>query len=202
MSTFAVSEQRQVDGTPYVRVARDGEPSRRELSSPAEFIGDVVNEIAPESRLAAAVLRQATVDLRRFRDSKEAAGCEMYWDARRWFISNDTKWPYSFTNVCCSLGLSPEGVRDEVFADTRFGWVAHSGTCRLRHSNAAGGLALASLFISPQRCSPTPTVMKTQPRSKILMEAWRRLMRQRAATNSWANAKRQFSAQRERNRRR
>ena len=146
MSTFAVSEQRQVDGTSYVRVARDREPSRRALSSAAEFIGDVVNQIAPEMRLAAAVLRQATVDLRRFRDSKEAARCEMYWDASRWFILNDTKWPYSFTNVCCSLGLSPEGVRNEVFADARFVWVAHSGTCRLRHSNAAGGLALTSLF--------------------------------------------------------
>lgn len=174
MFTFTVSEQREVDGTPYARVARDREPSRRELSSPAEFIGDVVNEIAPERGLAAAVLRQATVDLRRFRESKEAAGREMYWDAHSWFISNDTKWPYSFTNVCCSLGLSPEEVRDEVFADASFGWVAHSG--RVAFATAA----LASLFVSPQRCSRTPTVMKTQPRLKILMEAWRRLLRRRA----------------------
>jgi hypothetical protein len=121
MITFAISEQREVDGTPYVRVARDREQSRRELSSPAEFIGDVVNQIAPERGLAAAVLRQATVDLQRFRESKKAAGREMYSDARSWFISNDTEWPCSFTNVCRSLGLSPEEVRYEVFADARSG---------------------------------------------------------------------------------
>jgi hypothetical protein len=127
MFTFTVSEQRQVDGTPYARVARDREPSRRKLSSPAEFIGDIENEIAPERRLGAAVLRHATVDLRRFRESKDGLGHEMYWDARSWFISNDTKWPYSFSNVCCSLGLSPEEARDEVFADAYSAWVAHSG---------------------------------------------------------------------------
>jgi hypothetical protein len=69
-----------------MRVTTDREPSRRELVKPAECIGDVVNQIAPEQRLAAAVLGQITVGLRRFRESKEAAGREMYWDARRWFI--------------------------------------------------------------------------------------------------------------------
>ena len=180
MSTFAVSEQRQVDGTSYVRVARDREPSRRALSSAAEFIGDVVNQIAPERRLAAPVLRQATVDLRRFRDSKEAAGCEMYWEARRWFISNDTKWPYSFTNVCRSLGLSPEGVRNEVFADARFVWVAHSGTCRLRHSNAAGGLALTSLFCLAAAVLSHSQSYENATSLEDLEEAWRRLMWRRA----------------------
>src|SRR5215472_15501827 len=89
-------------------------------------MGAVVNQTAPEQRLAAAVLGQTTVGLRRLRDSKEAAGGEMYWDARRWFTVNDAEWPYSFMNVCRSLGLSPEGVRDELFADGNFGWVAHS----------------------------------------------------------------------------
>jgi hypothetical protein len=180
MSTFAVSEQREVDGTSYVRVARDREPSRRELSSAAEFIGDVVNQIAPERMLAAAVLRQATVDLRRFRDSKEAAGCEIYWDARSWFISNDTEWPYSFTNVCRSLGLSLEGVRDEVFADARFGLGGYSGRVAFATVTQLVGSLSRLFFVSPQRCSRTPTVMKTQPRSKILMEAWRWLMWRRA----------------------
>lgn len=101
-------------------ITTDRQPSRRELIRPAEFIGDVVNQIAPERRLAAAVLRQATVGLRRFQESKEVAGRKMYWDARRWFISNDAEWPYSFMNVFCWLGLSPEGVRAEVFAAEHF----------------------------------------------------------------------------------
>jgi hypothetical protein len=87
MITSAISERRVVGGASYMRVTTDREPSRRELIKPAECIGDVVNQIAPEQRLAAAVLGQITVGLRRFRESKEAAGREMYWDARRWFIS-------------------------------------------------------------------------------------------------------------------
>jgi hypothetical protein len=127
MITSAISERREVGGAPYMRITTDRQPSRRELIRPAEFIGDVVNQIAPERRLAAAVLRQATVGLRRFQESKEAAGRNMYWDARRWFISNDAEWPYSFMNVCRSLGLSSEGVRAEVFAAGHFAWVAYSG---------------------------------------------------------------------------
>ena len=69
-----------------MRVTTDREPSRRELIKPAEFIGHVVNQIAPEQRLAAAALGQITVGLRRFRESKEAAGREMYWDGRGWCI--------------------------------------------------------------------------------------------------------------------
>jgi len=126
MVTSAISERRVVGGAPYMRVTTDREPLRRELIKPAGFISDVVNQIAPEQRLVAAVLGQTTVGLRGFRESKEADGREMYWDARRWFISNDAERPYSFMKVCRSLGLSPEGVRDELFADGNFGWVAHS----------------------------------------------------------------------------
>jgi hypothetical protein len=28
-----------------------------------------------------------------------------------WFRSDDTRWPYSFVNVCDGLGLSPGAVR-------------------------------------------------------------------------------------------
>ena len=158
MITSAISERRVVGGAAYTRVTTDREPSRRELIKPAEFIGDVVNQTAPEQRLAAAVLGQTTVGLRRFRESKEAPGREMYSDARRWFISNDAEWPYSFMNVCRSLGLSPEGVRDELFADGNFGWVPHServafaavtqlvgSLLRLFLSRRSGALALPQL---------------------------------------------------------
>jgi hypothetical protein len=93
-----------------------------------EFAGASVkvNSTEPERALAAGVLRQATSDLRRFRASEDAVGREMYWDARSWFVSNDTDWPYSFLNVCESLGISPENIRDEVFAGARSGWLSHS----------------------------------------------------------------------------
>jgi hypothetical protein len=180
MITSAISERRKVDGGSYARVGTNRKQSRCELSSPAEFIGDVVNQIAPERGLPAAVLRQATLGLQRFRQSKEADRREMYWDARRWFISSDAEWPYSFMKACCSLGRSPEGGARRSIRGRALWLGCPFRTCRLRQSNAAGGLALASLLVSPQRCSRAPRVMKTQPRSKILMEPWRRLMRRRA----------------------
>jgi hypothetical protein len=146
MITSAISERREVDGGSYARVETNREPSRCELSSPAEFVGDVVNQIAPERGLAAAVLRQVTVGLRRFRQSKEADRREMYWDARRWFISSDAEWLYSFMNAC-SLGRSPEGRRDEVFADARFGWVAHSEPVAFATVTHLGG-SLSHRFLS------------------------------------------------------
>jgi hypothetical protein len=71
----------------------------------------------PERVLAVGVLRQATADLRRFRDSKDAIGREMYADAYSWFAAIDSEWPYSFYNVCRVLGLSAAAVLDEVFVD-------------------------------------------------------------------------------------
>jgi hypothetical protein len=147
MSTFAVSEQRKVDGTPYARVARYREPSRRELSSPAEFISDVVSQIAPGHG-----------------GSAEVSGIERSCGARdvlgraQVFISNGAEWPHSFMNVCRSLWLTPEEVRHEVFADARFGWGGYSGHVafatvtqlvgsfsRLFLSRRSGALALPQL---------------------------------------------------------
>ena len=82
--------------------------------------------IERERALAGGVLRQAASDLRRFRASEDAGGREIFRDARSWFNSNDTAWPYSFLNVCQSLGISPEDIRAEVFADVGAGWLSHA----------------------------------------------------------------------------
>jgi hypothetical protein len=142
--TLAIPEPRELSGAPSVRVARDREPNNR-----AEFIGGSGDSdpIAPERALAAGVLRQAAADLRRFRESKDTVGREMYLDARSWFISNDTEWPYSFSNVCQALGLSAEEVRDKVFADARSGWVSHSGRVALATAMQLVG-SLSSLFLA------------------------------------------------------
>jgi hypothetical protein len=140
--TFALPEQPELNGTPYVRVASD-----RELTRSEDFTSDVSEPVAPERALAAGVLRQAASDLRRFRKAQGAVGRELYLDARSWFIANDTEWPYSFTNVCRLLGLSPEGVRDEVFADARSGWISHSGRVALATATQLVG-SFSTLFSS------------------------------------------------------
>jgi len=65
----------------------------------------------PERRLMLAVLYEALIDYERGMrgDLKDEP-----WVFRRvlaWFRSDDTRWPYSFVNVCEAVGLSPAAVR-------------------------------------------------------------------------------------------
>jgi hypothetical protein len=71
--------------------------------------------------LAAGILEQATLDLRRFHGATSALEREFYLDAHRWVISDDCSWPFSFLNVCQVLNLAPETVREEVLGDMSVG---------------------------------------------------------------------------------
>ena len=71
--------------------------------------------------LAAGILEQATLDLRRFHGATDGLEREFYLDAYRWVISDDCSWPFSFLNVCQLLDLIPETVREEVLADMSLG---------------------------------------------------------------------------------
>ena len=142
----------------HLKIQEDGSDSTPPVQTLAsldkEFAGalDKANPIEPERALAAGVLRQAANDLRRFRESGDAIGREMYWDARSWFLSTDTEWPYSFLNACSSLGISPEDIRDEVFADARSGWLSHSRRVALATATQFVGW-LSTLFFSTRRTS-------------------------------------------------
>jgi hypothetical protein len=71
--------------------------------------------------LAAGILKQAGLDLRRFHDATSEIEREFYLDAYRWVISDDCSWPFSFLNVCQVLDLIPETVREEVLEDLSLG---------------------------------------------------------------------------------
>ncbi len=71
--------------------------------------------------LAAGILKQATQDLRRFRNPTSGVERELYFDAYHWLTSNDCSWPFSFLNVCQLLHLSPEAVREEQLSDLSLG---------------------------------------------------------------------------------
>jgi hypothetical protein len=71
--------------------------------------------------LAAGILEQATLDLRRFHGATSGLEREFYLDAYRWVISDDCSWPFSFLNVCQVLNLAPETVREEVLGDLSLG---------------------------------------------------------------------------------
>jgi hypothetical protein len=71
--------------------------------------------------LAAGILKQAAVDLRRFHGASSAVEREFYLDAHRWVTSDDYSWPFSFLNVCQTLNLAPETVREEILGDLSLG---------------------------------------------------------------------------------
>src|SRR6202035_4801850 len=71
--------------------------------------------------LAAGILKQATQDLRRFRNPTSGVERELYFDAYHWFTSDDYTWPFSFLNVCQLLDLDPEAVRGEMLGDLSLG---------------------------------------------------------------------------------
>ena len=75
--------------------------------------------------LADGILKQAALDLRRFHGGTSAIERELYLDARRWVVSGDCSWPFSFLNVCQSLDLAPETVREEMLADLSLGAVGY-----------------------------------------------------------------------------
>jgi hypothetical protein len=71
--------------------------------------------------LASGILKQAGLDLRRFHNATSEIEREFYLDAYRWVISDDCSWPFSFLNVCQTLNLAPEIVREEVLGDLSLG---------------------------------------------------------------------------------
>ena len=71
--------------------------------------------------LAAGILEQARLDLRRFHGATSGLEREFYLDAYRWVTSDDSSWPFSFLNVCQLLKLAPETAREEVLGDLSLG---------------------------------------------------------------------------------
>src|SRR6266403_3824600 len=75
--------------------------------------------------LAAGILKQAGLDLRRFHGATRAVEREFYLDARRWVTSDDCSWPCSFLNVCQALHLAPDAVRHELLGDASLGLLGY-----------------------------------------------------------------------------
>ena len=71
--------------------------------------------------LAAGILEQARLDLRRFHGATSGLEREFYLDAYRWVTSDDSSWPFSILNVCQALNLAPETAREEVLGDLSLG---------------------------------------------------------------------------------
>jgi hypothetical protein len=76
---------------------------------------------AAQRELAADVLKQAAQDLRRPPGATNKIERELYLDAYRWLTVDECSSPFSFLNVCQSLNLAPEDVRQELIGDSSLG---------------------------------------------------------------------------------
>ena len=108
--------------------------------------------------LAAGILEQATLDLRRFHGATNGLEREFYLDAYRWVISDDCSWPFSFLNVCQVLNLAPETVREEVLGDLSLGvfgyWTRRCGRAARRFK-----IFLSSIFTTERSANVAEPVM-------------------------------------------
>src|SRR5262249_8687011 len=83
---------------------------------------DTVISETSQCELAAAVLKQAVQDLRRFHGGTSAVERELYSDAHSWVMSADCSWSFSFLNVCRLLKREPIDLRDELLGDLSLGF--------------------------------------------------------------------------------
>lgn len=86
---------------------------------------------APERRLVVAILEDAVGCVRHYGTATDAEKRTLYSEARRWIISRDRRWCFSFENVCVMLDLDPDSVRKHVIVpeDAPCGVVTPPGRC-------------------------------------------------------------------------
>jgi hypothetical protein len=67
--------------------------------------------LQPEKRLMLAVLEDGVASYQRHALTETPAGRAEFYEAVRWLRRNDEHWPFSFLNVCRTLGLEPTFIR-------------------------------------------------------------------------------------------
>jgi hypothetical protein len=107
--------------------------------------------------LAAGILKQAALDLRRFHGATSGVEREFYLDAYRWVTSDDCSWPFSFLNVCQLLNLAPETVREDVLGDLSLGafgyWTRRCGRVARKFQ-----IFLSNIFTNERTANATELV--------------------------------------------
>src|SRR5258705_12590105 len=107
--------------------------------------------------LAAGILQQATLDLRRFHGATTGLEREFYLDAYRWVVSDDCSWPFSFSNVCQVLNLAPETIREEMLGDLSLGAVGY-WTRRCGRAARKFQISLSNIFTNERTANAAEPV--------------------------------------------
>lgn len=67
--------------------------------------------VQPEKRLMLAVLEEAVATFQRTARDPGRRGRRLHHEAADWFASADASWPYAYHNVCETLGIEAEWLR-------------------------------------------------------------------------------------------
>jgi len=73
--------------------------------------------ISPEVALVIAILERAMLDLREHRYARRRREQRLYMNAYAWVASEDRRWPYSYRNLCETLGMDPLAVQARLLGD-------------------------------------------------------------------------------------
>lgn len=78
-----------------------------EVVLPSQFHGrgGLDASLQPEKRLMLAVLEDAVGTFQKYVCTRDRASQRLLAEVEDWFGSDDVDWPYSFVNICHSLGL-------------------------------------------------------------------------------------------------
>jgi hypothetical protein len=69
-----------------------------------------------QRRLMIAVLEDAIECFQKYVDAEDSRGRQLGTEAEEWFLTDDPKWLFSFTNVCETLDLNPAFLREGLLA--------------------------------------------------------------------------------------
>jgi hypothetical protein len=84
-----------------------------EVVLPSQFYGKGGLDAAlqPEKRLMLAVMEDAVGTFQKYVWARDRASQRLLAEVEDWFNSDDVDWPYSFVNICHSLGLEVDFLR-------------------------------------------------------------------------------------------
>jgi len=68
-----------------------------------------------ERRLMFAILEDAIDCFQKYFEAKDGRGRQLGADAEEWLLSDDRSWLFSFVNVCETLGIHPDFLRQGLF---------------------------------------------------------------------------------------
>lgn len=81
---------------------------------PAQYFAGLVkgDGVDSERSLMLAVLRDAVECHMKYAHSRNPKTRELFEESHEWIYSRESDWPFSFENICETLGVSPEYIRD------------------------------------------------------------------------------------------